>query len=550
MRKIWITVLLLCFTELAFSQHPKKAVKAYEAAVTSFTEHDYQKALQLVFKALANDPTYAEALLLQAEIGMETRDYDLAKAGYEFALAIDSMLFPPAALTLARLYDKEMRYAEEIELLRWFQSAAPGNKANDETAASMLAKASFRKEAVANPVEFHPESLGEGVNSPNDEYVNALELTGTELLFTRRFSAAGAAFQDEGLFVSQKAEGQWYPATQLSVDPEMDNHLGAAFVSYRGDELLFTYCGMDRHHQGCDLYVALREGEGWGEPQSLGADVNDGAWDSQPCLSVDGKELFFASRRDGNADLYHCYRNDDGSWTAPESLGPAVNTKGTEMAPFLHPDGKTLYFSSDTHVGMGGYDLFVSRRDENGEWSEPKNLGYPINTPGDEINFIVAADGHTALISSIREGGLGGYDVYTFQLKEEELKPEQVNVYDCLVEDLSPGTVVRLVNIEFEYNSALLTEDSNEGLEMLVGFLQAHPDIHVELAGHTDNVGSNAYNMTLSESRAAVVRQALVERGVAETRLTAKGYGASKPLCPNDTEEHRARNRRTEMVVF
>ena len=219
------------------------------------------------------------------------------------------------------------------------------------------------------------------------------------------------------------------------------------------------------------------------------------------------------------------------------------------MAPFLHLDGKTLYFSSNTHVGMGGFDLFVSRRNEEGEWSEPVNLGYPINTPGDEINFIVAADGHTALISSFREEGLGGYDIYTFQLEEEEIKSDPVNVYDYLVEDLNPGAVVQLVNIQFEFNSAALTTGSQEGVTMLAAFLEAHPDLQVELGGHTDNVGTDAYNLKLSEERAEVVRQALIDKGIAETRLAAKGYGSQKPIYPNDTEEHRAMNRRTEMIV-
>ena len=282
----------------------------------------------------------------------------------------------------------------------------------------------------------------------------------------------------------------------------------------------------------------------------MGESVNDPAWDSQPCLSLDGKELFFASRRNGNANLYHCYRDDDGRWSEPENLGSVINTKGAEMAPFIHPDGKTLYFSSDTHTGMGGYDLFVSRRNEVGEWSEPKNLGYPINTSGDEINFIVAADGHTALISSIRESGFGGYDIYSFQLKDDDLKPEAVNVYDYMVEDLKPGTVVQLVNIQFEFGSAALMEDSEEGVEMLKDFLVSHPEITVELAGHTDNVGSDAYNLKLSEERAEVVRQALIAKGIDETRLTAKGYGSAKPIYPNDNEEHKALNRRTEMIIL
>ena len=551
MKRTLLVIGLFLIAVLGFAQHPKKAVKAYEEAYKAFSVRDYEKALQQLHKALEKAPDYAEAWLLQGEIGMETRDYDLAMEGYEQSLRVDSLLFPPAALTLAGLYDRKMRYADEINILEWFQKTAPGNKANDEKAAMMLVNARFRDEAVKHPVEFNPVNLGEGVNTVNDEYVNALELTGEELLFTRRYAVQGAAYQREGLFLAHAADGYWFPATQLFVHPEIDDKMGAAFYSYKGDELFVTVCGTDRHNSGCDLYRVIRDinSEAWNHFENLGKSVNDPAWDSQPCLSLDGNELFFASRRSGNADLYHCYRDENGNWSEPENLGPVINTKGTEMAPFIHPDGKTLYFSSDTHTGMGGYDLFVSRRNDQREWSEPVNLGYPINTPGDEINFIVAADGHTALISSIREGGCGGYDIYSFQLKEDDLKPEAVNVYDYMVENPQPGTVVQLVNIRFEFNSAALTDDSEEGVEMLRAFLENHPEIRVELAGHTDNVGSDAYNLKLSNERAEVVRQALIDRGIAPERLSARGHGATKPLQPNDTEEHRAMNRRTEMIV-
>ena len=544
---VFSVIIFLLIASLCFSQHPKKAMKSYEIAYQAFSGGDYEKALQQLRKALEKDPDYAEAWLLQGEIGMEIRDVDLAIEGYEHSLKADSMLFPPAAITLARLYDGRMRYSEEIALLEWYQS-----KKADEKSANMLVGARFREKAVANPVEFNPINLGDNVNTMNDEYVNALVLTGTELLITCRYAVEGSAYQKEGLFLAHAADGQWFPASQLHVHPEIDDKMGAAFLSCKGDELFFTVCGLDRHNQGCDLYSAVRNDDQspWQEVQPLGNSVNHPAWDSQPCLSLDGNELFFASRRNGNADLYHCYRDDDGRWSEPESLGSVINTKGSEMAPFLHPDGKTLYFSSDTHTGMGGFDLFVSRRTEKGEWSEPINLGYPINTPGDEINFIVAADGHTALISSIREGGNGGYDIYSFQLKDDDLKPEPVNVYDILTEDLKPGTVVQLVNIHFGFNSAELTEDSEEGVAMLASFLEHHQEISVELAGHTDNVGSDTYNLKLSNERAEVVLQALIAKGIAGNRLTAKGYGSSRPMYSNDTEEHRASNRRTEMIIM
>ena len=243
-------------------------------------------------------------------------------------------------------------------------------------------------------------------------------------------------------------------------------------------------------------------------------------------------------------------RNSDGTWSEPQNLGEPINTIGTEMAPFLHPDGHTLYFSSDKHVGMGGYDLFMSRRGEDGQWQTPVNLGFPINTSGDEINFFVAADGKMAFLSSVREGGSGGYDIYTFELPDG-IQSDSANYLSAIdVVELIPGDAVVLQNIQFEFNSSALTEDSQLGLRMLTDFLQRNPELKVELAGHTDDVGNEQYNQKLSADRAEVVCKALINNGIDEDRLTAHGYGASQPLVPNDSEEHRAMNRRTEMIVI
>lgn len=542
-------MLLLALVSVGYSQHPKKAVKAYEAAEEAFMKRDYEKAHQQLLKAVVADPNYAEAWLLEGEVGMETHDFDLALMGYEKALATDSMVFPPAAITLARLYDTRNEYKKEIVLLQWYQRAASGNAANDAAVAELLDLASFRDWAVEHPVAFAPVHLGNKVNTGNDEYVNTLSFDGAQLLFTRKESK-GKMVPKEFLFVAQWDGEQW-PEPQLltfSGFPE-DVDPGAAFVSADGKKLYLTGCGWSRD-SSCDLYVSeWTEGQ-WSMPRRLPEGINTGSWESQPCMSSDGKELYFVSRRSGNADIYCAKRNMDGTWGEPQNLGEPINTKGAEMAPFLHPDGHTLYFSSDKHIGMGGFDLFMSRRGADGEWQEPVNLGFPINTDGDEINFFVAADGKTAFISSQREGGMGGYDMYTFQLPEE-IRSDSANYLSTVdVIELAPGDALVLQDIQFEFNSSALTEDSQLGIQMLVNFLKRNPELKVELAGHTDDVGNENYNRKLSADRAEVVRQALVDHGIEETRLTAKGYGSTKPLVANDNEEHRALNRRTEMIIM
>ena len=186
MRRIVTILLFFALASPAFAQHPKKAVKAYEAAEEAFMQRDYAKAYQHLLKAVVSDPNYTEAWLLEGEIGMETQDYDLAKLGYEQALACDSMFFPAAAITLARLYDRQGSYKREIAMLRWYRSKSLGHAANDATVADMLETAQFRDNAICHPVAFEPESLGTAINSSNDEYVNMLSFNGSQLLFTRK----------------------------------------------------------------------------------------------------------------------------------------------------------------------------------------------------------------------------------------------------------------------------------------------------------------------------------------------------------------------------
>ena len=550
MKRIGLIVLaLFTLASMGFSQHPKKAVKAYETAESAFLRRDYAKAHQQVLKAIIEDPNYAEAWLLEGEIGMETKDYDLAILGYEKALATDSMLFPPAAITLARLYDQQGSYKREINVLRWYQSKSFGQAFNDATVAEMLDLAIFHDWALCHPVAFAPESLGTTVNTSNDEYINMVSFDGSQLLFTRKMPGNNG-YLKEFLFVSQWDGKQWSEPQMLEFSdfPE-DVDPGAAFISADGRKLYLTGCGWQRD-SSCDIYVSEWNDGQWTMPRRLSESVNTGSWESQPCVSSDGRELYFVSRRSGNADIYRCLRRADGTWGEPHNLGEPINTKGTEMAPFLHPDGHTLYFSSDKHIGMGGFDLFMSRRGEDDRWQTPVNLGFPINTNGDEINFFVAADGKTAFISSLRDGGNGGYDIYTFELPEE-VRSDSANYLATVdVTELTPGDAVILQNIQFEYNSAALTDDSQSGIQMLTDFLRRNPKLKVELAGHTDNVGSATYNLKLSSERAEVVRNALIDKGIEESRLTSKGYGATKPLMPNDSEEHRAMNRRTEMIII
>ncbi len=238
-------------------------------------------------------------------------------------------------------------------------------------------------------------------------------------MFTRRYASENDSSYEvlnESFFYSDLSEEGWGESEKLFSGRDFENEVGAMSFSADGESVYFASCGMAKGVGSCDLYVShLRKGV-WSEPKNLGLHVNSISWDSQPCISADGSELFFVSRRKngiGESDIWKCFRLPDGSWSDAVNLGDKINSSGSEMAPYLHADGKSLYFSSTGHPGMGGADLFISRLDESGRWSVPENLAYPINTLDYELNILFNSKGDEAFITSSRKTGNGGFDIYS-----------------------------------------------------------------------------------------------------------------------------------------
>jgi outer membrane protein OmpA-like peptidoglycan-associated protein len=380
--------------------------------------------------------------------------------------------------------------------------------------------------------------------------------------------------------------------------------------------------------------MSVRKEDKWSEPVNLGPPVNTRAWESQPSVSADGRYLYFTSNREGgkgNMDIWRAEKiatSTEGFPVYGKVINlESINTPGNELSPFIHADGKTLYFASDYWPGLGGKDLFFVRI-ENNKTSKPQNLGYPINSLGNDEGMIVEVAGGRAWFTTNRTG-FGGRDIFSFQLPEDErpypvsyvkgkvldsktkkiLHPE-IELSDlstnriiqhiypvenegefllCLplggnyglsiekegylfcsrnfdlgkeysstdplkliinMDPIEPGSVTVLNNIFFQTDSFTLKPESKVQLDEIVSFMNKNPGLIVEIAGHTDNKGSNAYNLELSEKRAASVVKYLAENGVPKVRMISKGYGFVKPVADNSTEEGRVLNRRTEFKVL
>ena len=240
--------------------------------------------------------------------------------------------------------------------------------------------------------------------------------------------------------------GVYAPAQPIiSINTAMNE--GAPSLSADGSTLIFTACqtldgqwGGERTGVGsCDLFFSLKKGNEWEPGKNLGSMINTGAWESQPSFSADGKTMYFvrgkrSARGIQEQDIYYSVLRETGEWSKPEKVRGWVNTDFQEESVMIHPDGNTLYFSSNGHPGMGGMDIFLSRRDEQGEWAKPINLRYLINTEHDENSFQVTTDGQYALFASARPGGKGGLDLYRFLLPDFA-RPKKVSYVAGVITD-------------------------------------------------------------------------------------------------------------------
>lgn len=517
----------------------KKAVRLYKKATNKIQKKDYENALRFVDRSIDCDGKFIEALQRKANIGIAVGDDDMAVEYFEKSLAADSMVFPLNAIKLSDLYDKKGEYSEAVRVLTWYCSLKNVKDDQMRVARRLLENAVFRESAVKNPVDFQPVNLGENVNTDGDEYVNQILPDGSKLYFTRRSTEKDAdGFRIEDVYYSTIIDNQCLPSVTMNLNWNNKKRMGAVNISPDQKKMYFVGIDwLDSNGRG-DVYVSEYEGGTWGKPQNLGKVVNTPTVESQPCVDADGKRLYFTrySRVNETTDLYV---SDwfDGKWNNPRAINN-VNTKGNEMSPFIHPDGKTLYFVSDGLPGMGGYDVFMCRRKDNGDWGQPVNLGYPLNTPGDEISFAVSADGKTGYISSVREGGFGGFDIYSFELGQDN-SPEKVEPQRFVLHD-----------IKFRLNSAVLDSSSFFVIDSVANYLMANPMAKVEILGFTDNSGDEQHNSELSLQRANSVKDALASREISGDRMSATGYGENRPLVPNDTEEHKALNRRVEIRYY
>ncbi|MBL4586924.1 MAG: PD40 domain-containing protein [Flavobacteriales bacterium] len=443
MRTIYLLFLAISFctmdvsAQMDYSTKSKKAIKYYKEALRFYDVKRSSEAIELLKKAIKADENFVEAHTISGDCYTDLNDYENAIIEYQKVVDINPNYFVYSYKHLADAQYLSGKYAAAIPNYKVFLTKERINPKIGGAAQRSLKNAEFGAKAVKSPVPFVPTNLGESVNSDQYEYFPVLTADEKTLVFTRNQRRSGAMDYQEDFYVSNSNGTDWGAARNIGAPINTDDNEGAQTITADGSQLFFIGCNRRGGKGSCDIYFALREGRRWGKPQNLDSPVNTSKWESQPSISSDGKVLYFASNRPGGlggSDIYVTHLAPNGEWTVPRNLGEQINTKFAEETPFIHPDGKTLYFTSDGHIGMGQKDIYVTRKDANGNWSEPKNLGYPINTWKDEMGLFVAASGETAYFSSDRKEGFGKLDLYSFPLYEDA-RPDKVTYVKGKVRD-------------------------------------------------------------------------------------------------------------------
>ena len=483
--KINILLFLLCFLFIHYvSAQPKyssknpKAIKAFENAIRCFDQHVDDKAIQYLHDALKEDPAFTDAYILEANVFEEQRHYELAIEAYKQSFQIDPDYFPNSYYTLGKIEFRIAQYDSAKIHFAKFLTYKDIRPDLSERANQFMKNCVFAAEAVNHPVPFNPVNMGDSINSADEEYFPAITADGKTFLFTRRLKAKnefGQSMMQEDFYISHFEKNHWTKAQPVS-EINTNGNEGAPSLSADGQYLFFAACkelgGYPGNRKGkgsCDLFISKKIGDKFQSPRNLDEPVNTGLWESQPSFSSDGRTLYFIrssrSKDDkSNRDIFVSTINDSSRWSEPTPLNGTINTSGDEESVFIHPDNQTLYFSSDGHPGMGGLDIFMSKRQPDGSWGEPVNLGYPINTSNDENSLLVSPSGEVAYLASDREGGIGGLDLYQFELYPS-IRPELLTymkgkVFDA---DTKQPLVANFELIDLATGKPVIRSTSNPG---------------------------------------------------------------------------------------
>ncbi len=445
MNRTWIILCCLVIITACSSRQkasgqtgiPKKAQAMFDKAITKYQYGEFAEAEELFLVLIKKYPNFGDAY-----DGLAKTYQDQGKDKSAISLYRQLLELQPghyfALYELGNIYFKTEKIDSAKYYFNYFLKDNNGNDDNSDNVRRKLDNIEFAEEAMKHPANIKPINLGPNINTSLEEYSPAFSIDENTIYLTQRNGTLHPNEQNEDIYFAQrKSDLDWSVIRSLGPPINTIENEGAFSISADGNYIFFTSCSRPGGMGQCDIWLTMNKEGIWTDPANLQKPINSKNWESQPSISSNGKLLYFTSDRPGGyggTDLWVSKFGEKG-WEEPTNLGPEINTSKDEQFPFIHSDGVTLYFSSEGHRGMGKSDLFISHIKPDGTWETPKNLGYPINTIGEDWNLVVGRDGETAYYSTDKlPNSQGGMDIYSFKLPKE-MQAQRVNYAKGYVRD-------------------------------------------------------------------------------------------------------------------
>ncbi len=426
--------LLLAQEEDGCKTSSKKAEKYFNQAVSAMKSSNYPEAIKLFREAIDEDPDYAEAYYGLGKIYLRPSKFNLnlVKKYYKKVVELCPEYDIYCYYYLGDIYLGEDNLDSAHYYMSLFIEDPDKIKktADYEHADSVVTFTKTLKKLTGNPVPFNPLSL-KNISTERDEYLPLISPDNELAFYVRKIKQAKSkdvfytqddSFKEKFMFSVRNENGDFDAGNEMPFPFNQTENQGAATITIDDKTLYFVYCEWlkDKTYYNCDICMSEYVNDRWGDIVNLGTKVNGlKTWESQPSISSDGKTLYFISDRPGGYGGYDIYKSTKDSldqWTAAVNVGANINSPLNEKTPYIHTDNMTLYFSSMGWQGLGGYDIFFAKKRTDGKFGNPVNIGYPINTASDDVGFIVSTDGHYGYFASNMLKGLGGWDIYSFEL--------------------------------------------------------------------------------------------------------------------------------------
>jgi len=452
-------------------QSSKRTEKLFETARSLYSSDQYSKAIDVCNQILGVDSQNVNTHLLLAEM---YKDMDSTRLEIShLSKARKTSDNPLIDFRLGEAFYKLGMYSEALNFYDQYKENKNIPEKRQFLLACKIASCKFAMQAIANPVDFEPNRLGEGVNSEFDEYWPTPTLDGKHLVFTRLVRDSVNRPQED-FFMVELDSLNWEAKPMSGVNTEENE--GAQTLSADSRIMFFTACNRPDGFGSCDIYFSRFLNGKWTEPRNAGEPLNTSSWEAQPSFSSDNHYLYFSSNRAGGKGKKDIWRiefkgfGEDGNprWSQAQNLAE-VNTKGDEVSPFIHANNQNFYFASDTHIGMGGLDLFSAFVDETGAVHDVKNLGYPINTNKDDMGLTISSIGDVAYFPSARESDRG-LDIFSFNL-DRGLQPQAVTYVKATVRNKKTqqpiAAKIELVNVNSKQDNSRIQKADENGEAML-----------------------------------------------------------------------------------